>query len=133
MVTEPKTIEAIYRLSHEQKLSEREIARQLQIGCKTVNKYLDHPLGQAVRRKPRHSKLDPFKALIRESLEQCPRVSCVVLGRKLQEHGFTGGRTILQEYVATVRQVVGPGGSLNQRAILDQQVRPPFQKCSEPV
>ena len=27
MVTDPKTIEAIYRMSHEQKLSGREIAR----------------------------------------------------------------------------------------------------------
>lgn len=105
MSTDPKTIEAIYRLSHELKLSAREIARQIHINRKTVHKYLDHPLAKSERRKPRRSKLDPFKALIREWLEQCPQVSSVVIRQKLREHGFTGGRTILQAYIATLRQI----------------------------
>jgi len=105
MATDPKTIETIYRLSHELKLSSRGIARQLHISRRTVNKYLKYPLAKAVRRKPRRSKLDPFKTLIRELLDQCPRVSAAVIGQHLREHGFTGGRTILQEYIATWRQI----------------------------
>lgn len=105
MVTDPKTIEAIYRMTHEQKLSRREIARQLHITRRTVKKYLENPLGTVVVRKPRRSKLDPFKPVIRELLDQWPRASCVVIGQRIRSLGYTGGRSILQEYVATLRRV----------------------------
>jgi len=101
MVTDPKTIEAIYRMTHEQKLSRREIARQLHITRRTVKKYLENPLGTVVVRKSRRSKLDPFKPVIRELLDQWPRAGCVVIGQRIRSLGYTGGRSILQEYVAT--------------------------------
>ena len=44
MVADPKTIEAIYRMTHEQKLSRREIARQLHVCRSTIRKYLANPL-----------------------------------------------------------------------------------------
>jgi transposase len=108
MATDPKTIEAIYRMSHEQKLSAREISRQLHVTRRTIKKYLQNPLGTVAVRKPRHSKLDPFKPLIRELLEQWPRASSVVIGQRIQSLGYTGGRSILQEYVATLRQIRNP-------------------------
>ena len=49
MVTDPKTIEAIYRMSHEQKLSGREIARQLHVTRRTIRKYLQNPLAKVSR------------------------------------------------------------------------------------
>ena len=73
MGTDSKTIDAIHRMSHEQKLSSREIARQLHIGRRTIKKYLQDPLAKVSFRKPRASKLDPFKPVIRELLEQWPR------------------------------------------------------------
>jgi hypothetical protein len=108
VVMGPKTIEAIYRMSHEQKLSHREISRQLGVARKTILKYLENPLGNAVVRKPRRSKLDSFKPVIRELLDQCPRASSVVIAQRIRPLGYTGGRSILQEYVATLRRVQQP-------------------------
>jgi len=42
MVTDSQTIEAIYRMNHEQKLSGREIARQLHVTRRTIKKYLEN-------------------------------------------------------------------------------------------
>jgi transposase len=108
MATDPKTIEAIYRMSHEQKLSGREIARQLHVTRRTIRKYLEDPLAKAAVKKTRRSKLDSFKPLIRELLEQWPRASSVVIGQHIRPLGFDGSRTILQEYVATLRQIRKP-------------------------
>ena len=52
MVTDPKTIEAIYRMSHEQKLAGREIARQLHVTRRTIKKYLQNPLAKVVVKNP---------------------------------------------------------------------------------
>ena len=108
MVTDPKTIEAIYRMSREHKLSQREISRQLHVARKTILKYLDNPLAKAVVRIPRPSKLDPFKPVIRELLDQCPRASSVVIAQRIRPLGYTGGRSILQEYVGILRRTLKP-------------------------
>ena len=100
MVMDPKTIEAIYRMTHEQKVSRREISRQLHVARKTIRKYLQNPTPKPVIRKPRPSKLDPFKPLIRELLDQCPRASSVVIAQRIRPLGYNGGRSILEEYVA---------------------------------
>ena len=99
MVMDAKTIEAIYRMSHEQRLSVRQISRQLHVSRKAIRKYLQCPLPKPIVRKPRKSKLDPFKPVIRELLDQCPSVSSVVLAQRIRPLGYTGGRSILQEYV----------------------------------
>jgi transposase len=108
VVTDPRTIEAIYRMSHEQKLSRREIARQLHVSRKVIRKYLEDPLAKPAARKPRGSKLDPFKPVIRELLDQCPRVSSVVIAQRIQPLGYTGGRSILQDYLMTLRRIEHP-------------------------
>jgi transposase len=108
MGTDSKTIEAIHRMSHEQKLPGREIARQLHISRKTIKKYLQNPLAKNTVRKPRSSKLDPFKPVIRELLEQWPRASAVVIGQRIRPLGYAGGRSILQQYLATLRQIQTP-------------------------
>ena len=108
MVTGPKTIAEIHRMTHEQKLSDREIARHLHICRQTVRKYLDNPFVKPVVRKPRSSKLDLFKPVIRELLEQWPRASSVVIRQRIQPLGYTGGKSILQEYIATVRNIQDP-------------------------
>jgi transposase len=108
MGTDSKTIEVIHRMSHEQKLSAREIARQLHIGRRTIKKYLQDPLAKVSIRKPRVSKLDPFKLVIRELLEQWPHASAVVIGQRIRSLGYNGGRSILQEYLATLRQIQTP-------------------------
>ena len=95
-------------MTHEQKLSDREIARQLHVCRQTVRKYLDNPFAKPAVRKPRISKLDPFKPVIRELLERWPQASAVSIRQHIQPLGYTGGKSILQEYVATVRKVQNP-------------------------
>jgi transposase len=108
MVTDPQTIEAIYRMNHEQKLSGREIARRLHVTRRTIKKYLENPLARSSVKKARSSKLDPFKPVIRELLDQWPHARSSVIGQRLRSLGYTGGRSILQEYVATLRQIRNP-------------------------
>jgi transposase len=91
MGMDPKTIEAIYRMTHEQKLSHREISRQLHVARKTIRKYLQNPDPKPIIRKPRPSKLDPFKPVIRELLDQCPRASSAVLAQRIRPLGYDGG------------------------------------------
>jgi len=108
MGMDPKTIEAIYRMTHEQKLSRREISRQLHVARRTIRKYLQNPAPKPAIRNPRPSKLDPFKPVIRELLDQCPRVSSAVIAQRIRPLGYEGGRSILEEYVARLRRIQQP-------------------------
>ena len=54
--------------------SDRQIARQLRIGRTTVRKYLDHPERTVTKKKPKASKLDPFRERIDSFLEEFPDV-----------------------------------------------------------
>ena len=108
MVLAPETIEAIYRLTHEQKLSSRQIARELHVSRKSIRKYLQNPLPPKSIRTPRPSKLDPFKPVIRELLEQWPTASSVVIEQRIKSLGYSGENTIVKQYVATLRKVRNP-------------------------
>lgn len=82
----------------------RRIAKMIGISRNTVTKYLENkdiPKYKARAHKP--SKLDPFKDLINELIFQRHILNCEVLLRKIKEHGYTGGRTILKDYVHTIR------------------------------
>ena len=108
MSLDSKTIEAIHRMTHEQKLSPRQIARKLHVSRDTVRKYLQNPVPPKTIRAPRSSKLDSFKPVIRELLEQWPTASSVVVEQRLKAHGYTGGNTILRQFMATLRKVRNP-------------------------
>ena len=55
----------------------------------------------------RASKLDPFRAQIKEKvLDQ--NLTTVRILRELQESGYTGGRTILADYVRALRTPLAP-------------------------
>jgi transposase len=56
-------INEIHRLAGGEHWSIRRIVRQLHMDTRTVKKYLDSPVPAPIRR-PRPSKLDPFKPLI---------------------------------------------------------------------
>jgi transposase len=97
----------------------RSIARELQISQNSVRKYLRSPGVPKAKPKPgRASKLDPYKAYLQERLA-VGIDNCVVLLRELRNLGYTGGYTILKEYVhpwrrrhipqATVRFETQPG------------------------
>jgi len=71
----------IHRLADGEHWSLRRIARQLHLAARTVKKYLATPVPSPVRR-PRPSKLDPFKPFISELLEQHPHAQGAVIFRE---------------------------------------------------
>ncbi len=106
MVMDPGQVNAIYRLHHEEKWSKRRIARELGIGRKTINKYLQSPATLASPRKPRKTKLDDFKPVIRELVERDRKASAVVIAERLRPLGYSGELTILRRYLRTLRDIV---------------------------
>lgn len=111
-------LKTLYELRGEG-MSIREIGRTLGISRNTVRRYLRAP-GIPERQKPskRPSKLDPFAEYLDQRLGQGIG-NCRVLLRELRAQGYTGGLTILKEYVkpfrrphqakATVRYETEPG------------------------
>jgi transposase len=80
----------------------RKIARPLHLARRTISQYLVTPARSAARRQ-RASKLGPFKSIIAEWLEQDPNASAVVVSQRLGPLGFTGGLSILKDYLPAVR------------------------------
>lgn len=96
-----------------------EIARITGHARNTVKKYLRlRELPQPKPRPRRQSKLDPFLNDLTQWLDE-GIFNCEVLLEKLQAKGYTGGRTILKDYVqrhrpprkpkAVMRYETGPG------------------------
>jgi transposase len=101
-----ETYHEVRRLSREFNLSASQIAAKSGLNIKTVRKWLDKARYEArSRAAKRPSKLDPYKDLIVCWLEKHPYSATQILQRLRTEHGYTGGRSILQEFIATVRPV----------------------------
>lgn len=101
-----QTVNTIHDFSQQGK-SVQEIAQSLQISRTTVRKYLAHP--QAVipkPRPPRPSKLDAFKEQITRWVLQDHCTNCEVIYTRLQPMGYTGGISILKEFVHPLRPTV---------------------------
>lgn len=99
----------IRRLFGVEKLSRNAIARQLGIHRATVAKALQLGSGfiQEKRgRKPRSSKLDPYKAYLENRLKQYPKLSGTKLLTELRTLGYTGGHSILREYLSQIRPAI---------------------------
>ena len=89
-------------------MSGREAARQFGIDRKTVSKILKHSVPPGYRRsgQPVRPKLDPFVAVIDQILEEDKgrlkkqRHTCKRIFERLRdEHGYSGGITIVTDYV----------------------------------
>ena len=114
----PEQINRIHRLHFAEQWSIRKIARHLHIARRTIAQYLATPARRAAPRQ-RASKLDPFKATIAELLEQDAEASAVVVAERLRPLGFTGGLSILKEYLHSVR-----GSSQAKRAYVRMERGP---------
>jgi len=100
-------INDLHRLYWSERWSIRKIERHLKMGWRTIRKYLKAPAqGPALR--SRASKLDSFKGNIAEWLEKDPLVTAAVIEQRLRPLGYTGGASILQEYVRKVRPQSAP-------------------------
>lgn len=96
-----RTIFEIHRLKR-LGWSVRKIARQLRIDRASVKKYLKTPT--AVRKRAtKGSKLNPYRDLIDQLLEQDPDVSAPVVLQRLTASGFDGRITIVRDYLRQVR------------------------------
>jgi len=75
------------------------IGKELGISKNTAKKYMNQPKkehGLKGRKKP--SKLDPYKPEIDAMMER-GIFNCVVILERLQAYGYTGGITIIKDYV----------------------------------
>jgi len=103
----------VRRACHIDRMSKREAARVFGIDRKTVDKMLAHsvPPGYRRSRPPGRPKLDPFTGIIDRILEADRQVhrkqrhtAKRIFERLRDEHGFTGGYTIVKDYVRECRQ-----------------------------
>jgi len=88
---------------HEQKgLTAAQIARELSLDARTVAKWLQSAQFRPRKSVRRQSKLDPFKDSIVRMLEaHC--FTAVQVFQRIREEGFSGGYTIVKDYVHKVR------------------------------
>jgi len=96
-----RTIFEIHRLN-DLGWKERKIARELRRSRKTVKKYLKNP-EQVHQTFTKASKLDPYRELIDQLLEQDPTVKAPVVLQRLQQHGFDGKITIVRDHLQKIR------------------------------
>jgi len=100
-------------------MSYKEIGRKHHVDPRTAKKYAESSTRpEYVLSEPKPSKLDPYKEMIAVWLEEAPYSAERIL-EKIREQGFTGGHSIVREYVrgrkeqfdekATVRFETMPG------------------------
>jgi len=97
----------IRTLADEKHLNAAQIAAELKLNIKTVQKWIDQPTYQPRRSVRRASKLDAFKGRIIALLERHP-YSARQIFQEIKRQGYAGGYSILKEFVRQVRPVRKP-------------------------
>jgi len=93
----------IHRLNNMQ-FSIRQIAKQLGLDRETVKKYIDQPDITCQKRPGRVSKLDPYRDLIQQMVNDYPQIKAPVVLQHIQAKGFAGEITIVRDYLKQIRQ-----------------------------
>jgi len=95
------------KVLHEQGYSLAQIAAYLGMKQETIQKYLMQPPRPSVY-KPRHGKLDlgTNPLFIGDSFRRAAATP-LRFGGELQQQGYTGGATIVVNYVTQLRQLIG--------------------------
>jgi transposase len=90
---------------HRQGVSVSAIARQVGLDRKTVRKYIERGLEPPMYgpRPPQASKIAPFSRYLRERLAAFPQLTGRRLHRELRELGYTGGYSILTDFLRDIR------------------------------
>ena len=88
-------------MAEREKMTAAQIARELGLCARTVRGWLKEPY-RPRKRARRASILDPFKGRIMGMLQQYP-YSAVQIHSFLREGGFTGGITIVKDYIRQIR------------------------------
>ncbi len=87
---------------HQKNLKPTQIARNLSLDLRTVLHWIEEGAYRPRATPRRTSKLDPYKPQIVRWLENYQYTGVQILQR-LREDGYEGGRSILQEYILTIR------------------------------
>lgn len=95
------------QLHDEQGLKISQIAAELHLDPKTVEKWVDRPTYRPRQGTQRPSKLDAFKGQIVARLERHPDTA-QQLWQQLRPQGYAGGDSILKDFVRPVRPVRPP-------------------------
>jgi len=112
---------AMIKSLHQHGVYKKDIAAELGVHPRTVSRALARGNAPDRKRKKRGSKLDPYKPKIDQLLQEGVWNAMVIL-REIEAAGYTGGSTILREYIqpkralragrATVRFETEPGKQL---------------------
>lgn len=95
------------QLHDEKGLKVSQIAAELDLDPKTVERWIDQPTYRPRQGARRPSKLDSFKGQIAALLERHPYTAQQLL-QQLRQQGYAGGYSILKEFVRQVRPVRKP-------------------------
>jgi len=90
------------RLLQAQGHTQVEIAEMLGICERTVRNYLKQ-MPQARKSPKRPSKLDPFKPVIVEQLEENPSYNGELIFERIARMGYTGQKTVMKAFIAKTR------------------------------
>jgi transposase len=95
---------------HRQGVPVSAIARRVGLDRKTVRRYLARGLEPPVYgpRKPRTTQLQQFERYLRERIAAFPQLTGRRLHRELRDLGYTGGYTILTEFLRDIRPPAAP-------------------------
>jgi transposase len=105
----------IRRLYFVERLSIKEIVRRTGHGRNTIRRALRAGEVPRYRRPPRSSKLDPFRDEIHRLLRAEPRLPGKRVRELLEEQGYAGGKTILDDYLRGVPPLFLPRPRTFQR------------------
>lgn len=92
---------------HRQGVSVSSIARLVGLDRKTVHKHIERGLEPPLYgpRPPRASKVTPFSRYLRERLAAFPQLTGRRLHRELRDLGYTGGYSILTDFLRDIRPI----------------------------
>lgn len=109
----PEEIRQIVELHHHH-YGTREIARRVWRNRKTVRRVLElEGLLSPPSTPPPQSKLDPYRELIRQKVDKNLTLTRIL--REIRQEGYSGGRTILANYVNSIRSSLIPNRTAKRR------------------
>ena len=106
----------IRRMDRVEELSIREIARRTGLHRKTIRRALRSPEPPRYRRAPKPSKLDPHREEIARLLRDHDGITNTRIRELIEEDGYEGGKTILDDYLRELRPIICPART-HQRTI----------------
>jgi transposase len=116
MVLDPVVQARILQLHYGEGLSRRKVAEQLKVGRKAVGRVIARRSvrlhGEPRSRPP--SLLVPYCVQIGKLLDDAPGRSAVTILQRLRNGGYTGGITILRDYLRQLRPATPPKEPFNE-------------------